>query len=92
MIDTLRLGRAACPDAARHSLDALIHHADVDTSGLPGQRHRALYDATATALLLLSLSSHYSDFTELATACVPPGLPGRPVPSEGPLPETPTLW
>ncbi|MCD0485212.1 3'-5' exonuclease [Streptacidiphilus sp. ASG 303] len=87
VIDTLRLARATWPDAPGHGLDALVTHAHLDTSGLPGQRHRASFDAGATALLLQALARSYATWDALAASAVPPGLPGHPSPSE-----EPTLW
>ncbi|WP_369391132.1 exonuclease domain-containing protein [Streptomyces sp. CG1] len=90
VIDTLRLARATYPDAPAHSLDALIEHAHLDLTHAPAQRHRATYDAYATALLLLTMADLYETWPELTAVAVPPGLPGAPKPPE---PEQePTLW
>lgn len=77
VLDTLRLARATYPDAPRHSLDALLQHARIDLSGIPGQRHRAAYDAHATALLLLEMARHHRTWDDLVAAAVPPGYPGE---------------
>ncbi|WP_156725243.1 3'-5' exonuclease [Streptomyces apocyni] len=88
VIDTLRLARATYPDAPSHSLDALINHTHLDLSAAPAQRHRATYDAYATALLLLTMADHYETWSDLASRAVPPGLPGAPQPPE----REATLW
>ncbi|WP_051944367.1 PolC-type DNA polymerase III domain-containing protein [Streptacidiphilus rugosus] len=85
MIDTLKLSRHLYGKATRHNLDALIEHTGIDTSGIPGQRHRALFDAHATALLLVQLAEGFTAFTDLAAVAVPAGMPSVPEP-EG------TLW
>ncbi|MFG2845365.1 exonuclease domain-containing protein [Kitasatospora sp. NPDC048296] len=77
VLDTLRLARATYPHARGHGLDALIKHTGIDLSAVPGQRHRAAYDAHAAALLLLHLAGHYVSWTALVAAAVPPGLPGH---------------
>ncbi|MFD3926513.1 exonuclease domain-containing protein [Streptomyces sp. NPDC058614] len=87
VIDTLRLSRATYPDAPSHSLDALIDHTRLDLTDAPAQRHRATYDAYATALLFLTMAARYETWADLATAAVPPGLPGAPPPEQ-----EPTLW
>jgi exodeoxyribonuclease X len=88
VLDTLRLARATYPDVRRHTLDALIEHTSLDLSGAPGRRHRASYDAYATALLLLDMASHYGSWDAVVAAAVPPGLPGAPQPES----QEPTLW
>jgi DNA polymerase-3 subunit epsilon/exodeoxyribonuclease X len=85
VIDTLKLSRHLYGKDTRHNLDALIEHTGIDTSTIPGQRHRALFDAHATALLLVHLAERFAAFTDLAAAAVPAGMPGVPEP-EG------TLW
>ncbi|MGW7365600.1 3'-5' exonuclease [Streptomyces sp. NPDC054841] len=87
VIDTLRLARATYPDAPSHSLDALIEHTRLDLAGAPAQRHRATYDAYATALLFLTMAGRYETWPALAAVAVPPGLPGAPKPEQ-----EPTLW
>lgn len=88
VIDTLRLARAVYPDAARHTLDAMITHAAIDLSAVAGQRHRAGYDAHAAALLLLALAEHYDTFDALTSVAVPTALRTR----QAPHTEEPTLW
>lgn len=85
VIDTLKLSRHILGKATRHNLDALIEHTGIDTSRIPGQRHRALFDAHATGLLLVDLADHFPTFADLAAVAVPTGMPGAPEP-EG------TLW
>jgi DNA polymerase III epsilon subunit-like protein len=87
VIDTLRAARTAYKDAPGYGLDALIRHTRIDVSRIPGQRHRAAYDATATALLLLDLAEHYSTWDAMAATATPPGLPGAPATTE-----EATLW
>ncbi|WP_030244988.1 3'-5' exonuclease [Streptomyces sp. NRRL S-350] len=91
VLDTLRLARATYPKAGRYSLDALIELTAIDLASVPGQRHRAAYDARATALLLIALAEHYDTWDALLTAAVPPGMPGAPLP-EPPKSEEQKLW
>ncbi|GAA5061193.1 3'-5' exonuclease [Streptomyces similanensis] len=87
VLDTLRLARATYPGLPKYSLDALIGHIAPDLSAAPAQRHRATFDAFATAQLLLAMASRYASWDQLVAAAVPPGLPGAPEPEEDP-----TLW
>ncbi|MFJ5222339.1 exonuclease domain-containing protein [Streptomyces sp. NPDC088400] len=87
VIDTLRLAKATYPDLAKYSLDALIEHVEPDLSQAPAQRHRATFDAYATAQLLIAMASRYENWDQLVAAAVPPGLPGAPEPEQ-----EPTLW
>ncbi len=87
VIDTLRLARAARPGLPSYKLDSLITHLALDLSHAPDQRHRARFDAYATALMLLTLAEPYSTWDQLTAVAVPPGLPGTPQPEEDP-----TLW
>ncbi|MFD9073530.1 3'-5' exonuclease [Streptomyces lasiicapitis] len=87
VLDTLRLARTTYPGLAKYSLDALITHVQLDLSTAPAQRHRATFDAYATAQLLIAMASHYNTWDELVAAAVPPGLPGAPEPERDP-----TLW
>lgn len=88
VIDTLRLSRAVHPGRTKHRLDDMMTRADIDLSGVAGQRHRAGFDAQAAALLLLALAGHYDTFDALAAAAVPVGLPG----SSKPGVQEQTLW
>jgi exodeoxyribonuclease X len=88
VLDTLRRARKMWPHLSRHTLDALLQHADIDLSAVPGQRHRAAFDAHATALLLLTLVSTLTTWEDLVAMAVPPGLPGAPAAA----PAQPTLW
>ncbi|MDH6134276.1 exodeoxyribonuclease X [Kitasatospora sp. MAA4] len=88
VIDTLRLARATYPDAPKYGLDALIAHTGIDLADMPGQRHRAGYDAHATALLLLDLAAHHPTWEALIAAAVPAGMPGAPAPDH----EDQALW
>jgi len=87
ILDTLRLARATYKDLPRHNLDALIRHIKPDLTAAPAQRHRATYDAYATAQLLRAMADHYDTWDQLVAAAVPPGLPGAPEPEKNP-----TLW
>ncbi|MDV9173447.1 3'-5' exonuclease [Streptomyces sp. W16] len=88
VIDTLRLARATYTDLTSYTLDALIKHVAPDLSQAPRTgRHRATYDAYATAQLLIAMAEHYESWDQLIAAAVPPGLPGAPQPEEDP-----TLW
>ncbi|MFI9755791.1 3'-5' exonuclease [Streptomyces collinus] len=86
VLDTLRLARATY-DLPKYSLDALLEHVQPDMSQAPKQRHRATYDAWATAQLLIAMARHYDTWDQIVAAAVPPGLPGAPKPEE-----EPTLW
>ncbi|MGX1907639.1 3'-5' exonuclease [Streptomyces phaeochromogenes] len=88
VIDTLRLARATYKNLPSYSLDALIKHVAPDLSQAPRVgRHRATYDAYATAQLLLAMAAHYETWDQVVAAAVPPGLPGAPEPEQ-----EPTLW
>ncbi|MFB7741895.1 exonuclease domain-containing protein [Streptomyces sp. NPDC056132] len=87
VIDTLRLSKATYTDLPKYSLDALISHVQPDLSAAPAQRHRATFDAYATAQILTAMAAHYDTWDQLVAAAVPPGLPGTPEPEE-----EPTLW
>lgn len=84
VIDTLRLAKATYPDLPKYSLDALIEHIAPDLSHAPAQRHRATYDAYATAQLLIAMAGQYETWDQLVAAAVPPGLPGAPEPEQEP--------
>lgn len=87
VLDTLRLAKATYPDLPKYSLDALISHLQPDLSAAPAHRHRATFDAWATAQLLLTMAGHYTTWDELVAAAVPPSLPGAAEPEQ-----EPTLW
>ncbi|NNN32190.1 3'-5' exonuclease [Streptomyces sp. S3(2020)] len=88
VIDTLRLAKATYKDLPKYTLDALLKHVQPDLSQAPRVgRHRATYDAYATAQLLLAMAEHYDTWDQLVAAAVPPGLPGAPEPDKDP-----TLW
>lgn len=87
VLDTLRLAKATYPDLPKYSLDALIEHIRPDLSGAPAQRHRATFDAYATAQLLIAMAAHYDTWDQLVAAAVPPGLPGALEPEQDPM-----LW
>jgi DNA polymerase-3 subunit epsilon/exodeoxyribonuclease X len=76
VVDTLRLSRHVWGAATRHSLDALVVHAGIDTRAVPGRRHRAGFDAHVTALLLGRLAGHFLRWSDLVAVGVPPGMPG----------------
>ncbi len=87
VLDTLRLAKATYPGLPSYTLDALIEHARLDLSRAPAQRHRATFDAHATAQLLISMADRYPTWQTLIAAAVPPGLPGAPEPDR-----RQTLW
>ena len=82
VLDTLRLARATYPRLPSYTLDALIDHAHLDLSQAPDQRHRATFDAYATAHLLISMAARYPTWQDLTAAAVPPSLPGAPEPDQ----------
>lgn len=87
VIDTLRLAKATHPGLPKYTLDALIEHLRPDLSAAPAHRHRATFDAYATAQLLIAMADRYDTWDQLVAAAVPPGLPGAPEPEKDP-----TLW
>ncbi|MFD3996101.1 exonuclease domain-containing protein [Streptomyces sp. NPDC058583] len=70
-IDTLRLAKATYPGLPKYSLGALIEHVRPDLTQAPAQRHRATYDAFATAQLLLAMPP----YTRPGTSSLPPHRP-----------------
>ncbi|MGW0703306.1 3'-5' exonuclease [Streptomyces sp. NPDC002867] len=79
VIDTLRLAKATFKNLPSYGLDALISHMRPDLSEAPAVgRHRATYDAYATAQLLIAMADHYDTWDQLIAAAVPPCLPGAP--------------
>ncbi|MFE2939861.1 exonuclease domain-containing protein [Streptomyces sp. NPDC059255] len=87
VLDTLRLAKATYPGLGKYSLDALIEHVAPDLSAAPAERHRATFDAYATAQLLIAMANRFENWDQLVAAAVPPGLPGAPEPEQ-----EPTLW
>ncbi|MFF3691420.1 exonuclease domain-containing protein [Streptomyces sp. NPDC002187] len=87
VLDSLRLAKATFPNLPGYSLDALISRVQPDLSEAPAQRHRATFDAFATAQLLIAMAGHYDTRDQLVAAAVLPGLPGAPEPARDP-----TLW
>lgn len=87
VLDTLRLAKKTFPGLDGYGLDDLIKHIQPDLSEAPAQRHRATFDAYATAQLLIVMASRYEAWDQLVAAAVPPGLPGAPEPERDP-----TLW
>ncbi|WP_326606504.1 exonuclease domain-containing protein [Streptomyces sp. NBC_01800] len=85
VIDTLRLAKATYANLPSYGLDALIEHVQPDLSAAPARRHRATYDAYATAQLLVAMASCYETWDQLVAAAVPPSMPGAPE-------EAPALW
>ena len=57
-LDTLRLAKAVWPGRASYRLDALTATADFPASSGPRRRHRAGYDAEATAALFERPAQH----------------------------------
>lgn len=87
VLDTLRLAKTTHPGLPKYTLDALIEHLGPDLTAAPAHRHRATFDAYATAQLLILMADHYDTWDQLVAAAVPPGLPGAPEPERDP-----TLW
>ncbi|WP_351234406.1 3'-5' exonuclease [Streptomyces sp. NPDC002133] len=88
VIDTLRLARNAYEGLPSYGLDALIEHIKPDLTQAPVVgRHRATYDAYATAQLLIAMASRYETWDQLIAVAVPPGMPGAPEPEK-----EATLW
>ncbi|MEV7164466.1 3'-5' exonuclease [Streptomyces microflavus] len=87
VLDTLRLAKATHPGLPKYTLDALIEYLRPDLTAAPAHRHRATFDAHATAQLLILMADQYDTWDQLVAAAVPPGLPGAPEPEEDP-----TLW
>ncbi|MFE9297862.1 3'-5' exonuclease [Streptomyces niveus] len=87
VLDTLRLAKATHPGLPKYTLDALIEHLRPDLTAAPAHRHRATFDAYATAQLLIAMAAEYDTWDQLVAAAVPPGLPGAPEPEKDP-----TLW
>lgn len=87
VLDTLRLAKATHPNLPKYTLDALIEHLGPDLTEAPAHRHRATFDAYATAQLLIAMADRYDTWDLLVAAAVPPGLPGAPEPDKDP-----TLW
>ncbi|MGH8902436.1 MAG: hypothetical protein ACRDYA_12350 [Egibacteraceae bacterium] len=56
MLDTLRLARAIWPSLEAYGLDRLVEHTGITLGDDQGQRHRARFDAHATALLFVALA------------------------------------
>lgn len=87
VIDTLRLARSTYKNLPSYSLDALINHIKPDLTHAPAQRHRATFDAYATALLLVAMADQYGTWDRMTAVAVPPNMPGAPEPEE-----EQTLW
>ncbi|MGH3311961.1 MAG: 3'-5' exonuclease [Streptomyces sp.] len=85
VIDTLRLARATYKNLPSYSLDALISQPDLTHAS--AQRHRATFDAYATAQLLIAMAGQYDTWEQLTAVAVPPNMPGAPEPEE-----EQTLW
>ncbi|MFE7117202.1 3'-5' exonuclease [Streptomyces sp. NPDC057654] len=94
LLDTLRLARALNPSVKGHSLTAWLerrHLTGATTEAAPGsQPHRALWDATGTAMLLSALLDDRNDITmtELLKIAGLPAETSNPAPAD----EQPTLW
>lgn len=81
MLDTLRLARAVWPDLGTYSLDRLVEHAQI-MLGI-GQRHRAGFDARATALLFLVLAETAGNRDRLFSLASLPGITSDEEPQRG---------
>ncbi|MGH3923756.1 MAG: 3'-5' exonuclease [Pseudonocardiaceae bacterium] len=74
MLDTLRLARAVWPGLGTYSLDRLMEHARITLGGDHGQRHRAGFDAHATAVLFVALAETADNPDRLFSLASLPGL------------------
>lgn len=74
MLDTLRLAKAIWPGLASYSLDPLLAHAGITPEGAGGTRHRAGFDAHATALLFAGLARTTAGRDELYALARLPGM------------------
>jgi len=72
-VDTLRLARAAYPDMPSHKLGDLVDALGLASDPVPGQPHRAGWDGTVTARLLLRLIQEMAQPVTLGDL-VRPGL------------------
>jgi DNA polymerase III epsilon subunit-like protein len=99
VVDTLRLARVLWPGRPGYGLDALIRQEHLDLSAVgKSRRHRAAYDAYATALLLLRLLDatpaavrslrHLAELAPLR----PPASSGGEAGDTGGQSEQPALW
>lgn len=97
LIDTLRLARALNPSQKGHSLTAWVERLDLATkisdTAAASQPHRALWDATAAALLLPALTAQAEPalrtFADVAAAAaVPLDAPAK----AKEQPDQATLW
>jgi DNA polymerase III epsilon subunit-like protein len=99
VVDTLRLARVLWPGRTGYGLDALIRQERLDLSAVAkSRRHRAAYDAYATAILLLRLLEaapatvrslrHLAEVAPLR----PPASTAVEVDPAGEQPEQPSLW
>lgn len=83
VVDTLRLARRLWPDLPKHGLDDLLAARGIRIHTRHGQRHRAGYDAHATAQLVLDLAHTAGDLETLIRLAAP-NEPARAEPD--------TLW
>lgn len=74
MLDTLRLARAVWPGLGAYGLDRLVEHAGITLGDDHGQRHRAGFDAHATALLFVALAETAGNRDRLFGLASLPGL------------------
>lgn len=85
VIDTLRLAKAIWPGLPKYTLDHLLTHAHIDVSDAKGDRHRAGFDAHATALMFAVLAKAAGTKDELLSlGCLPGYAPISP-PDQGAL-------
>jgi exodeoxyribonuclease X len=99
VVDTLRLARVLWPGRDSYGLDALIRQEGLDLSPVGNsRRHRAAYDAYATALLLLRLLdaapatvTRLGHLAELA-ASRPSASSATVVDHDGGQAQQPSLW
>lgn len=89
MLDTMRLAKRVWPGRSSYGLDALLSHAEIIVEERHGQRHRAGYDAYATALLFVRLVESADDDIDLFEVA---GLPGSTKTTAPADPSEGTLW
>jgi DNA polymerase III epsilon subunit-like protein len=86
MLDTLRLSKAVWPGLPGYGLDPLLTHAGIAIGQTAGARHRAGFDALATARLFLALTETVPDPDRLTDLARLPGLtPAAPQQNQGGL-------
>jgi DNA polymerase III epsilon subunit-like protein len=89
MLDTMRLAKLVWPGFKSYSLDPLLAHAQISLGDGHGARHRAGFDAHATALLFVVLARAAGSQFQLFEWA---SLSGSTVPAHPATPTEGTLW